>query len=63
MDDLIKRDSEGVAHIVGLSGGKDSTALALRLQEINPDTPYNYVCSPTGDEPSEYRGKCRVCSL
>ncbi len=37
-------------HIVALSGGKDSTALALRLKEVNPDVPYIYVCTPTGDE-------------
>lgn len=37
-------------HIVGLSGGKDSTALAIRLKEINPKTRYIYVCTPTGDE-------------
>ena len=38
------------AHIVALSGGKDSTAMALRLRELNPDQPYIYVCTPTGDE-------------
>ena len=37
-------------HIVALSGGKDSTALALRLKEINPCQMYVYVCTPTGDE-------------
>jgi len=47
---MIKTDHKGVAHIVGLSGGKDSTALALRLKELHPSVPYNYVCSPTGDE-------------
>ena len=36
-------------HIVALSGGKDSTALALRLKEIEPRN-YIYVCTPTGDE-------------
>lgn len=36
-------------HIVGLSGGKDSTALALRLQEVEPRD-YEYICTPTGDE-------------
>lgn len=37
-------------HVVALSGGKDSTALALRLRELNPEVPYKFVCTPTGDE-------------
>jgi 3'-phosphoadenosine 5'-phosphosulfate sulfotransferase (PAPS reductase)/FAD synthetase len=36
-------------HIVALSGGKDSTALALRLAEVEPQD-YEYVITPTGDE-------------
>jgi len=36
-------------HIVALSGGKDSTAMALRLAEVEPRD-YVYVCTPTGDE-------------
>ena len=36
-------------HIVALSGGKDSTALALRLTEVEPRE-YQYVFTPTGDE-------------
>lgn len=36
-------------HFVALSGGKDSTALALRLNELNPNK-YQYFCTPTGDE-------------
>jgi 3'-phosphoadenosine 5'-phosphosulfate sulfotransferase (PAPS reductase)/FAD synthetase len=36
-------------HIVALSGGKDSTALALRLAEVEPRE-YEYVFTPTGDE-------------
>lgn len=39
-------------HIVALSGGKDSTAMALRLTEIEPRN-YVYVCTPTGDEPKQ----------
>lgn len=35
---------------VALSGGKDSTAMALRLAEIEPDTERVYFCTPTGDE-------------
>jgi 3'-phosphoadenosine 5'-phosphosulfate sulfotransferase (PAPS reductase)/FAD synthetase len=37
-------------HIVALSGGKDSTAMALRLREVEPDTAFEYVITPTGDE-------------
>lgn len=37
-------------HVVALSGGKDSTATALRLAEIEPRD-YTYICTPTGDEP------------
>ena len=36
-------------HIVALSGGKDSTAMALRLAEIEPRD-YIYVITPTGNE-------------
>lgn len=39
-------------HVVALSGGKDSTAMALRLVEIEPRD-YQFVCTPTGDEPDE----------
>lgn len=39
-----------VIHVVALSGGKDSTAMALRLKELNPTTPYRYICTPTGRE-------------
>lgn len=39
-------------HVVALSGGKDSTALAVRLKEVEPRD-YTYVCTPTGDEPDE----------
>jgi hypothetical protein len=40
-------------HIVALSGGKDSTAMALRLCEVEPETDFTFVCTPTGDEPDE----------
>lgn len=46
----IERDQNGVAHIVGLSGGKDSTALAFKLREDFPDVPFNFICTPTSDE-------------
>jgi len=41
-----------VRHVVALSGGKDSTALALRLAEVEPRD-YTYVITPTGNEPTE----------
>lgn len=46
---MISRDAEGIAHIVGLSGGKDSTCMALALVEREP-RPYTFVFTPTGDE-------------
>lgn len=42
-------NAEHVTHVVALSGGKDSTALALRLAEVEPRE-YVYLCTPTGDE-------------
>jgi 3'-phosphoadenosine 5'-phosphosulfate sulfotransferase (PAPS reductase)/FAD synthetase len=36
-------------HVIGLSGGKDSTALALRLVETEPRQ-YEFICNETGDE-------------
>ena len=38
--------------IVALSGGKDSTAMALELIERDPRN-YEYICTPTGNEPEE----------
>lgn len=43
----------GELHVVALSGGKDSTALGLRLAELHPDWNFMAVCTPTGDEPPE----------
>lgn len=37
------------AHVIALSGGKDSTALALRLAEVEPRD-YKYLITPTGNE-------------
>lgn len=37
-------------HVVALSGGKDSTALAIALAEREPRD-YTFVCTPTGNEP------------
>jgi 3'-phosphoadenosine 5'-phosphosulfate sulfotransferase (PAPS reductase)/FAD synthetase len=38
-------------HVVALSGGKDSTAMGLRLHELHPEIDFKYVCTPTGNEP------------
>lgn len=46
---MFERDENGVLHVVGLSGGHDSTLLAFLLKEREP-RPYNYVCTPTGNE-------------
>jgi 3'-phosphoadenosine 5'-phosphosulfate sulfotransferase (PAPS reductase)/FAD synthetase len=46
-------------HVVALSGGADSTALALRLREVMPETQFNWVCTPTGDELPEMFGHWR----
>jgi 3'-phosphoadenosine 5'-phosphosulfate sulfotransferase (PAPS reductase)/FAD synthetase len=37
-------------HIVPLSGGKDSTALAIYLAQRHPEIPFEYVFSDTGAE-------------
>lgn len=39
-------------HVVALSGGKDSTALALALKEREPRD-YVYLCTPTGNETAD----------
>lgn len=46
---IIPRDERGRAHVVALSGGKDSTCMALALAAREP-RPYTFVCTPTGDE-------------
>lgn len=38
-----------VRHIVGLSGGKDSTCLAIMLARFFPED-YEFICTPTGNE-------------
>jgi len=46
---VFERDQDGVLHLVALSGGHDSTIMAFMLKEREP-RPYNYVCTPTGNE-------------
>lgn len=45
----LRRDDQGIAHIVALSGGHDSTAMAVLLRE-RTNHPFTFVCTPTGDE-------------
>jgi 3'-phosphoadenosine 5'-phosphosulfate sulfotransferase (PAPS reductase)/FAD synthetase len=52
---LMIRKRHPPKHIIALSGGKDSTAMALRLKEINPHIKYEYVISPTKDELPEMK--------
>ena len=42
--------SDIVRHIVNMSGGKDSTALAVYLKDKNPDQKYEFVFCDTGKE-------------
>lgn len=37
-------------YVIGVSGGKDSVALALRLKDVEPETDWEYFITPTGDE-------------
>ncbi len=48
-------------HVVALSGGKDSTAMALRLREVMPDVDFTYVCTPTGNELPEMFDHWKKC--
>jgi len=49
-------------HVVGLSGGKDSTALALRLAELEPRD-YEYICNETGNELPEMQAHWKNLEL
>lgn len=41
-------------HIGAISGGKDSVAMALRLTELHPEIAFEWVCTPTGNEPAAW---------
>lgn len=42
--------STNTTHVVALSGGKDSVAMALRMREVWPELDCTYLITPTGDE-------------
>src|SRR4029453_14662496 len=42
-----------VRHILGLSGGKDSTALAIHMRKTRPELDLEYVFTDTGSELTE----------
>lgn len=49
-------------HVVFLSGGKDSTAMALRLRELEPQIEFEYVITPTGNELPEMFEHWKRCA-
>lgn len=49
-DALAQANDPSIKHIVSLSGGKDSTALALFMRENYPELPVEYVFCDTGVE-------------
>ena len=48
-------------HVVPMSGGKDSTATALWLNEHEPRD-YQYICTPTGNELPDWYDHMRALS-
>lgn len=54
-------DDPTIRHIVSLSGGKDSTALAIYLKQRHPQIPAEYVFCDTGTElPETYEYLARL---
>lgn len=54
------QDTDHVRHICGISGGKDSSALAIYLRRTRPEMPIEYFFCDTGaelEETYEYLGK------
>lgn len=47
MGEVAEKEPE---QFVAISGGKDSVAMALRLKELNPETKYVYLITPTKNE-------------
>lgn len=52
-------DTNRPKHIVALSGGKDSTAMALMLKKLYPQRRFEFVITPTGDELPEMEAHWR----
>ena len=46
-------DTENVKHVLGLSGGKDSSALAIYMRDNHPDLDIEYFFTDTGEELEE----------
>jgi len=51
---MTSANSQPMKHVVSLSGGKDSTALAFALRQREPRD-YVYICNPTGNELPEMK--------
>jgi len=47
-------------HIGAISGGKDSVAMAVLLKETHPEIDFQWVCTPTGNEPPEWFSHMKV---
>ena len=63
-DALATLESDSRRHIVSLSGGKDSTALAIYMQREYPELPTEYVFCDTGAElPETYEYLDRLESV
>ena len=45
--------TENVKHVLGLSGGKDSSALAIYMRDNYPDLDIEYFFTDTGEELDE----------
>ncbi len=76
---ILPRDADGFLHAVALSGGKDSSAMAIALREREPHIPHPYFAScaspsayqefenerlPRGFNPDATRkATCRACTL
>ena len=46
-------ETESVKHVLGLSGGKDSSALAIYMRDNYPDLDIEYFFTDTGEELDE----------